>query len=689
LAVAGNTVSVEQQFTKNALNEYIAIINIENTGVIGDGASYTVAIGDYEEEPISLNFGATLDKNPFFTNIDTPDGFKSAIDQGKFLITKQDGCAATNYYLDMYMADAVEKDGAFVKYTQMPIDTIDITTGWDAVTEMEDLKRYLALNYEDIFVGKGEVSVRFAIYGKSVDATTGAVSFTAYNASVISGALTFDLVEADKYYTLPVANINNSIGTGDDGVMYLVVDDRKSEIINAVNSMLESAGVNVTLDADNYKNYLRMKIDVYNADDADQTVLRTKYTEIEFMGVKVKDIIEEWQKEYFTEHGNVQDPQYKIGIRISYAAKPDTAITQYFPRASAAEAGITYDDAVGQVKYEKQITLSKAQYVMPNTGMNRDGNYFEFLKDSVGRGKLLKDGDADYLEIKFYIIGEEDGKLVENHVNYAYLYNVNDRAVIYKNKEDVGKDGEDIAKIDVGEIGNPYITLDYFRDNFAQKYYTVDGYPFRWDDGWTFTSRYKLSENSETYLFGGDWSTPFTLDEVSYAFTKNTQVRYVDGDSAFAFFESFTPEGTAAIARGGIFTNGYVDRVELHFYQGETEGTAYSIYMTYNADTQKIEFYYDKGGVRTSFETVFDGGNGIENVWCQRTWMEAAIKEYLVAIGSSDTFTGDWTMYTVTHLRNGSKMFNNGDENGNVKSDTFEYTTMPVVTEPEETPDGE
>lgn len=365
--------------------------------------------------------------------------------------------------------------------------------------------------------------------------------------------------------------------------------------------------------------------------------------------------------EYFTENGNVEEPEYKIGVRISYCAKPDTAITKYFPRADYAEAGITYNNEEGQVKYEKDLVLSKASLTLPNTGMNKSGtDYFEFLRDSVGNGKILTDKDALYLEIKFFVADE--GK--ETNVNYAYLFDVDGNAVIYKNKEDI--DDPEAVKLAVATTNNSYTLISVFKE-FLENNYTVDGFPLRWDDGWTVTARYVINPEKNNYLFEGDWTDAIVFEAgASITMPKTAQISY-DGAN-FVFFSAFD-----SVTRGGIFTTGGVDKVELHFYQGETEETEYCIDVTYNGETKRMEFAYTSGENKVNMSNSISDAS-ITNGYCTTPTMATLINEYLTGIESGKSFTGEWKMYTVTHLRSGSKVFSGGDENGNVKSDEYTYT---------------
>ena len=692
LAVTGNTVTVLQTFTKNNKNEYVAIINIENVGAMGEG-SYTVSLGSDAEEPVVLQFGEVLGYNPYFSNDDADGGFKKAVNaDGDFIFTIQDDCTATDYYLDVYYADAVVrlKDDddnytEFADFSQQAIGTIDITD-WTSPVKMEDLNRYLANKYESIFVGKGEVSVRFAIYGTKED--DGVVSYTRYDATVISGTFKFNLTENDKYYTLPTTGMDMGIWNNDNNDYSLIGD--LAGLCSEINATLtENKVTDVALTTGNAKDYLGIKFEAVAEDGTEFT----KNLVLENKAYNYVAMVNDWSLDYYKANMQAANGKVLTNVKmyISYYVLDDApeSLKTYFPQAQKAELHDGNETVMTKVS---TVTLDKSAIQLPNTGMRLNGGKtdFEFLRDTVGNGKLLIDGEAEYLEIKLYLpktVGEET---VETSTVYAYLYKVGNKAIIYKNKEDVGKNDVEasegvpavkIAKLDVNDIDNAWISVGNVRTFFETYYSTPDGYALRWDDGYVMTSRYVLSENSK-YLIDGDWSEEIEFDKKSVAFTTNPQVT-LGNNKAFGFIEAFTPQGESEVGRGKAFTLGGIDKVELHFYQGTTEATNYYIYITYNVETQKVEFYYDKNGVKTAFTTQFDGGDDPANAWCQQSWMEDAIKEYLAAVYGSVEFTGEWKMYTVTHLRDGSAMFIGGDENGNVKSTEYDYTVLPPETDGE------
>lgn len=621
-------VKIEQQFTKNDLNEYVAVISM-NTGLIGAGAKYTVTVGSSSEDT-SLKFG-TIGLNPYFTNNDeevngTATGFKEAIVGDEFVMNFQAGCTAENYWLEVYNADALTIDGDFVKFSQMPLGKIDVTG--KSTMPMEDFNRLLANNLSEIFVDK-KVNVRFMIYGTKVDDEVH--SFTAMNASVISEALEFSLTEADKYYKLSFkTEVNNFIG--DTGASNLIVPMQMNLLSDFINETLTAnkvTGVKTLIPNVNSKDepdsngnldqYIGIKLEVKGSEDL---LLHEEILPLKLGAFNFSDVIKKWSIEYYKAHRNDDDNKTfeNIKMYISYVVldgEDDTvkALKTYFPRSESKQL-IGADDTITQTYSNATLTKQK-------------------LEMNVGQMDGLASGDE---KTDVWAYGRWELAAPNENEKYEY-YGLT--VLIYEVPKQFDADVT-VQNYDFFANSKPFAT--YYTDAFANMQWSdVNG---AINTAWLNKAKAGETEISGTksfvFLFqhkvnDAAYEAGYFDSDAVYVTTQNggagerTVINYTrnfdtpsgaqikfDGDY-ITFLRENQPKGE----NGTIFDAEYgVQYIELEFKFGGTTKSAFLFVETGEGGARKIKMFTNTektgnelscGSVNDSF--IYNGGEKAFNNW--------------------------------------------------------------------------
>ncbi|MDE6442708.1 MAG: hypothetical protein K2L12_08170, partial [Clostridia bacterium] len=425
LTVSGNTVTVEQNFELNDINEYVAIISIENIDIMGDDASYTVGT-----ETTTLKFGTTIGNNPFFTNVNEiegeDDGFKKAIVDGNFNMTFQNGCTAEHYYLEVYNADAITVDGAFVKFTEMPLGKIEVDGESVAMTR-DELNRFLLnSNLSSLFLDK-TLTVRFMIYGTTV--TNGVPAFTAMNHSVISEAINFSLTAEDA--KTAISTFNNTVfdlGVYDSGVLSLISSGNikygeENEENVYVPAFLDQFDKKDTITADNIENYLRIKISAYK--ESDDSLLFSTTTLFKNQAYNYHTFIREWARDRINK--GIASETVNFYLTLSIVPIENTDLAQVFRESEKVNVNI-------QGPYTGTHTFKegddKTSVNLPNalvsTDISNEG-VFTLITEAIISDEfaaqfentdITKDNVKDYLQIRISAYAADDTE-GENELFYA------------------------------------------------------------------------------------------------------------------------------------------------------------------------------------------------------------------------------------------------------------------------------
>ena len=569
-------------------------------------ASYT-----FVGNTVSLNFGETIAANPYFAGGDpATDGFAvytvTVNNQEGFAISLN-GTAAKTVYLAAYNADSITKgeDGMLV-FAESPLAVFDLTElGITESVTMTEFYRMLLTEAEDVFLDKA-VDVRFVIYGETVE--NGKTSLTMLDAGTVTTAIHLELTEADMDYTLPGDILETTVDT--DGVFNLFTPGRVVELYNMLNGVL---GAN-TITEDNAAQYLCVKIEVLSQGNE---VLFTDEAPLTFRGYSLSELVAAWSLAYFTEYGSVQAPVYEnVSIRISFAwtENATTAMRENFPTSVSVEAALADE--------QKTITLDKSSLTLPDDAairLNAGGTAYEFVRSETGNyGALFTDGEVAYADFKLV---RGDGEEI-----HAYLFDVDGTATFYTDLDKAG------TAFTVDLITNAWCNTGDFV-NFLEQNYTVGDYPFRWEDGWTISTKYVLAGTAQTYMF-----------ETDYVVT-GIQSTLVMEDISNGLQIGFDAGGNVTFARvpsgGAIFADGAISHVEIH--------------MTKAGANETVLYLYREGDVLALYKSKEKTERMDAGIWTYNdAWCTGDQFKEFVGI---DDLTG-YTFYTVAYAKDGVYFYN-------------------------------
>lgn len=571
-------------------------------------ASYT-----FVGNTVSLNFGETIAANPYFAGGDpAADGFAvytATVNNQEGFAISLNGTAAETVYLAAYNADSITKgEDGMVVFAEAPLAVFDLTKlGVTASVTMTEFYRMLLTEAEDVFLGKA-LDVRFVIYGETV--ANGKTSLTMLDAGTVTTAMHLELTEADKYYTIPGDILETAVDA--EGVFNLFTPGRVGELYSMLNGVLGEGVITET----NAAQYLCVRIEVLSQEDE---VLFTDEAPLTFRGYTLSELVAAWSLAYFTEHGSVQAPVYEnISIRISFAwtENATAAMRENFPTSVSVEAALAEEQTT--------ITLDKSPLTLPDDAairLNGAGTAYEFVRSETGNyGALFTNGEVAYADFKLV---RGDGQEI-----HAYLFNVDGTATFYA---DLNKTGTAFA---VDLITNAWCNTGDFV-TFLEQNYTVGGYPFRWEDGWTISSKYVLAETAQTYMF-----------ETEYIDTK-VGSEFVNVDISDGLQIGFDANGNVTFARdpsgGAIFADGTIAYVTIHM----TKAGADEIVLYLYREGDVLALYKSEG--QNEEDRMTAGVWTYNDAWCTGE----QFKEF---VGISD-LTG-YTFYTVAYAKDDVYFYN-------------------------------
>lgn len=572
-------------------------VNISEENPAGEAPEYrlkvTYKIGDNARQEVKyIEFNDDI----YFTAIPNepkPDDYY-AIKDGKIVFSGADNEA----YFDIYETDVISigaDNNADPVITGFPLIKGAVVKNGISV---EDFRRMLALNYAEILLNK-TYAVRFVVYNKQVNG--GIVISNIKNSLVSHDTYVLDLTEEDAKLPIDKGSVFDLGVWPVSGNFSLIVTGNVPAFIPQFNGVIDG----VTIDENNVKNYVQIKITAYDkTDTAGAEPLFSKIVPFENQAYDYFSYMKDWAAYYFA-NGGTDNGNVNFYLTLTIQLK-DEVNGQPNPFAKAFKDSASANVTV-QNDYTGTYTFSKSDVTLPNDLLFKFTNAPILFPDGFKHADIVKNGCAT---LQLHVSNSADG---ENSTAFYVVYNdKNDTFVILKQADDDLSTGLVFGK-GGSEYYNEFIN-DWFNAALGVNNFNVTG------QGWYFCTELVDNPDDGAYLYSGQksaWTTfykpaePVVPENKDLAVPTGNQIGLTeDGGGIMTFMLPGTDGNDGEGSRGWVLYHGanYIV-IKFHVNAQDTEGhLAYLIPdMVHPEAALKMYANADKTGPALNCGTVTNG----------------------------------------------------------------------------------